>query len=117
MNTREHALQCFSIDSVGPLLDFRQALCRVANGELNNQALGICHNTEALGSRQAYVLVQFFAQSWPGYSGNPMYPFKENREFGKWQGPNLGARLSLIQHIITKLDKYIEDYQHDEQNP
>ncbi len=116
MNTKEHALQCFSIDSVGPLLDFRQALCRVANGELDNRALGICHNAEALGSRQAYVLVRFFAQSWPEYSGISGYPIKGDYSCAKWEGPNLGARLSLIQHIITELDKYIEDYQHDEQN-
>lgn len=117
MNTREHALQCFSIDSVGPLLDFRQALCRVANGELNNRALGICHNVETLGSRRAYVLVPFFAQSWPEYSGVPAYPIKSDYRCSKWQGPNLGARLSLIQHIITELDKYIEDYRYDKQNP
>lgn len=117
MNTREHALQCFSIDSVGPLLNFRQALCRVAKGELNNRALGICHNAEVLGSERAYVLVSFFAQSWPEYSGVPAFPVKFGHKYAKWQGPNLGARLSLIQHIIAELDKYIEAYQNDDQIP
>lgn len=83
MNTKEHALQCFSIDSVGPLLDFRQALCRVANGELDNRALGICHNVEALGSERAYVLVSFFAQSWPEYSGISSYPIKTDYNYAK----------------------------------
>lgn len=105
------------VTSLKHLTDFRQALCRIANGELNDKTFGICYNADMLSSVNAYSMVSYFSTSWSGYSGSPEYPVKENREFGKWQGPNLGARLSLIQHIITELDKYIEDYQHDEQNP
>lgn len=35
------------------------------------------------------------------------YPISENRNFGKWEGPNLEARISLLRYVIKRLSAAI----------
>lgn len=97
------------------LIRLHSSLLEVLNGALKGcvarQYEGICSNwTKAfdayLPEDGCYDIVQHIAMDWPD-SRLPgivdCYPIKEDDCFGKWQGPNLASRISLMRYILKRL--------------
>ena len=107
-------------------LDFAKGILKAAKGVLADirkhgkpilQWNGICANIEHKFSNdnpdtcvdlEVIHLVSICAVKWD-YPANRrvgrllIYPVEENENFGKWEGPNKEARLSLIRYVIKRL--------------
>lgn len=69
--------------------------------------LGICFNGRYLTvDRQDINFYGFITENskgWKHCSGCENYPVVDNCDYGKWEGPNLEMRLSLIDYLINSL--------------
>lgn len=80
-------------------------------GNIEHVHTGICYNWgRLLASCVSYTVVGEFSQDWKFYSGHKGYPVPDNETIGLWEGKNLEMRLSLIDHILKRLDEVDQDY-------
>lgn len=72
-----------------------------------DNALGICHNLIAVGYNDTLILKTLW-EDWEDYSGDRRYPVLGLEAFmgneNLWTGEQLTLRLSLINHMINKLE-------------
>ncbi len=81
------------------------------NREIKSKYTGICFNwKEILSYSGVYDIVENFQQDWLYRSGDPQFPVLHSVGFGLWEGKNLEMRLSLIDHILKRLDEVDQDY-------
>lgn len=94
-----------SEEAVEILRDFKEKI----PDSLDCARIGICHNLTEFSNCaiDGYKMVETLAPSWSGYSGNRCHPIHENidRHSNKWTEKALTARLSLLDHMIKKLDE------------
>ena len=50
-----------------------------------------------------YMRLSELFKGWPHHSGESQCPISEDRDYGKWEGPNAYARWSLIDYVINRL--------------
>lgn len=97
------------VKAIEALLQVKKA---ALNGDYANDKyrFGICKKWDMLlGQKEAcYSLVMKFSRSWEGFSGDEVYPIGGgendfNFEGNLWTGKMLTLRLSLIDHMLTKM--------------
>jgi hypothetical protein len=72
-----------------------------------SQELG---NFERVADSSGYDIVEKNSLDWEFYSGINCYPVPEEDSKNKWEGKQLEYRVSLINHIISKLEKTSKFY-------
>lgn len=106
-----------TIDQAKKLLTAaRKVLESALSGHIKNDYRGICNilnewsysRTETFPYGVSIALVCRCAVRWKhkaaAFPGSyTAYPIKENPNFGKWEGPNLEARISLLRYVIKRL--------------
>lgn len=72
---------------------------------------GICRNwCELLSDSVSYTLVENLSFSWKYRTEWDEYPVPDDESFGLWEGVNLEMRLSLIDHILVRLEYVSQEY-------
>ena len=72
---------------------------------------GICKNwCEMLDDAFSYDLVDEFSTSWEHRTTSYCYPVPDEERMGLWEGVNLEMRLSLIDHILIRLEYSSQEY-------
>lgn len=72
---------------------------------------GICRNwCEMLDDAFSYDLVDEFSTSWEHRTTSYCYPVPDDESLGLWEGVNLEMRLSLIDHILVRLEYVSQEY-------
>ena len=72
---------------------------------------GICKNWyEMLDDVFCYDLVSEFSRSWEHRTTCYSYPVPDDETLGLWEGVNLEMRLSLIDHILVRLEYASQEY-------
>lgn len=83
------------------------------NGEVPDIFCGICFNLEKLGVSFPYHFVSDNSVDWDYHSGCEVFPVPET--FPIWQKLGLKYRLSLIDHLIEKVETGDWDFSLDEE--
>ena len=72
---------------------------------------GICKNwCEILDDSIVYILVMKLSKDWEYFTGYYDYPVPDDESFDLWEGINLEMRLSLIDHILKRLEESSQEY-------
>ena len=72
---------------------------------------GICKNwCEMLDDAFSYDLVGEFSTSWEHRTTSYCHPVPDDERCGLWEGVNLEMRLSLIDHILKRLEEVSQEY-------
>lgn len=72
---------------------------------------GICLNwCKILNNSFSYDIVEEFSVGWEHRTNSSSFPVPHDGSFGLWEGVNLEMRLSLIDHIIKRLEESSQDY-------
>lgn len=79
---------------------------RALLGSVMWEFLGICANwQEELGSSFSYILVETLSSGWEHHTGIMHLPIRDNEDLWCWESDNLALRLSLIDHILKRLEE------------
>jgi len=94
-----------------PLLEALKTLRNMAvSGNVPDEYFGICWNAKFFANSEigseAYELCADISPSWQYFSGSEICPIPKRKlaETHKWQGGQLNYRLSLINHMINKIE-------------
>lgn len=72
---------------------------------------GICRNwCGLLRDSVSYDLVEELSVGWEHRTTSYSYPVPHDGSFGLWEGVNLEMRLSLIDHILIRLEYASQEY-------
>lgn len=72
---------------------------------------GICKNwCEMLDDACSYDLVEELSVGWEHRTTSYCYPVPDDERLGLWEGVNLEMRLSLIDHILARLEEVSQEY-------
>lgn len=74
-------------------------------GNISWRGIGICANLITTYPSRKLLLTHF--TDWPQSSGCEIYPIGGEKEFDSgdlWTGESLNKRLSLINHVINKIE-------------
>ena len=72
---------------------------------------GICKNWfKMLDDSFSYTLVGNLSFSWEYRTEWDEYPVPDDERYGLWEGVNLEMRLSLIDHILVRLEYVSQEY-------
>lgn len=72
---------------------------------------GICKNWyEILDDACSYTFVGKLSFSWEHRTVWDDYPVPDDETLGLWEGVNLEMRLSLIDHILVRLEEESQEY-------
>ena len=86
---------------------------KALSGEITCLTMGICGNwSEESGLDEfSYILVETFSPSWDKFSGDPSIPVVGDYFSSKlWEGEQLELRLSLIDHILKRLEEVDQEW-------
>lgn len=93
---------------IGTLNDVRQ---QAILGILTEPDYGICKNwKEILDDACSYDLVEELSVGWEHRTTSYSYPVPDDESFCLWEGVNLEMRLSLIDHILIRLEEVSQEY-------
>ena len=75
-----------------------------------NPSIGICGNLKycrlpGVGFWLIVCTIDELAQSWAHCSHRPNWPVPHDQMFSLWEGKNLELRVSLMEHVIKKLEE------------
>lgn len=84
------------------LLELRE---EALSGGVYDKWRGICFNLNEKHPHKydSYMFVRENCEDWKHFSGDSSYPIPEDLYLGKWEGVNLEMRISLIDHLLTKV--------------
>lgn len=72
---------------------------------------GICMNWAVTAKCViTYDLVERYSVEWEHFSLNQSFPVPHNSGYRLWEGVNLEMRLSLIDHILKRLEESSQEY-------
>lgn len=75
------------------------------SGTLEYLDSGICLNwCKILNNSFSYDIVEQFSVGWAHRTTSSSFPVPDDGRFGRWVGINLEMRLSLIDHILKRLE-------------
>ena len=81
------------------------------SGNLIESECGVCFNwSNILDNDVTYKLVSTFSIDWEHSTLDSKYPVPEDESLELWEGVNLEMRLSLIDHILKRLEESEQDY-------
>lgn len=84
---------------------------QVILGTLIEPDYGICKNWyEVLCDSVSYTLVMELSEDWEHRTIWYSYPVPDDESLGLWEGINLEMRLSLIDHILVRLEEVSQEY-------
>ncbi|MEG2707376.1 MAG: hypothetical protein RR959_08545 [Erysipelotrichaceae bacterium] len=87
---------------------------QVLLGSVDSPECGICLNwSQILNNDVTYVLVNVLSGGWEHRTWSFRYPVPDDESLGLWEGVNLEMRLSLIDHILKRLEESDQDYLDD----
>ena len=86
--------------------------------------LGICwalsyERDEVFKSVEGFKMVARLSEGWEHYSGCPMWPIQGEDNTnkwdskGKWKGKSLALRISLIKHLISKIENFEGNFEEE----
>ena len=97
---------------IDSLLELKSSINRYDG--IFNDFYGICYNWKVnLDDEIAYTLINVLSLDWTHHTGDKYYPVPDDDTIGLWEGKNLEMRLSLIDHILKRLDEVDQDYVDD----
>lgn len=81
------------------------------SGSILEPDYGICKNWyEMLNDVFSYKLVKELSIGWEYRTSSYSYPVPDDEDYGLWERVNLEMRLSLIDHIIKRLEESSQEY-------
>ena len=79
---------------------------KALSGEFAGKYIGICRNwSEEIEDMVTYNLVEKLSIGWEYHTQCAEYPVPDNKDLGLWESDNLTLRLSLIDHILKRLEE------------
>lgn len=80
-------------------------------GNILKPNYGICKNwKEILNDEFSYEIVGEFSTDWEHKTTSYYYPVPDDESFELWDGVNLEMRLSLVDHILKRLEESSQEY-------
>ncbi|MEG2706902.1 MAG: hypothetical protein RR959_06135 [Erysipelotrichaceae bacterium] len=84
------------------------------SGVITKLNYGICGNwSKILDNNVPYNFVSIFSGDWEHSTLDSKYPVPDDESLDLWEGTNLEMRLSLIDHILKRLEESDQDYLDD----
>lgn len=84
------------------------------SGSIIEEYYGICKNwSEEIEDTITYNLVEKLSIGWEYHTQCTEYPVPDNEDLGLWESDNLALRLSLIDHILKRLEESDQEWLDD----